>query len=44
MKWATKARFVTDRSAVFLFLDEGQHAGEDAGAHDQVSLLLHVHL
>lgn len=37
-------RRLTDRGAVLLLLDERQHAGEDAGAHDQVSLLLHVSL
>ncbi len=34
----------THRSAIFLLLDEREHAGEDAGTHDQVSLLLHVRL
>ena len=34
----------THSGAVFLLLDERQHAGEDAGTHDQVSLLLHVRL
>lgn len=30
----------THHSAVFLLPNEGQHAGEDAGTHDQISLLL----
>lgn len=34
--------WATDRRAVLLLLDEGQHAGEDARAHHQVLLLLHV--
>jgi len=34
----------THHRAVFLLLYEGEHAGEDAGTHDQVSLLLHVGL
>ena len=35
---------ITHRRDIFLLLDEGQHAGEDAGTHDEVSLLLHVGL
>lgn len=35
---------VTHRAAALLLLDERQHAGEDASAHDQVPLLLHVKL
>lgn len=30
--------------AILLLLDKREHAGEDAGTHDQVSLLLHVSL
>lgn len=44
MSWATNYCSATYRSAIFLLLDKGQHTGEDAGAHDQVSLFLHVRL
>lgn len=42
--WSRVTFWATDRRAVFLLLDEGQHAGEDARAHHQVLLLLHVPL